>query len=148
VNAVGKSGKTTHLTARSRDTLWRSVVISPFRLQTELIPCNEMRRCETTGGKGLELYNPFSGANWSSQDYSSQSCRWCSETCFIVALPSIICSFRIRLESLTSRAFRVMQCLPIAAAWSILRWSQFSDRQKREGGRAITGTAMKRQTSL
>jgi hypothetical protein len=32
-------GKTTRLTARSRDTLWRSVLISPFRgvcMQTEL----------------------------------------------------------------------------------------------------------------
>jgi hypothetical protein len=43
-------GKTTCLTARSRDTLWCPVLISPFRrLQTELFPCNEMRRCKTTG---------------------------------------------------------------------------------------------------
>jgi hypothetical protein len=55
-------GKTTRLTARSRDTLWRSVLISPFCRQrlwanVEIFkasadganPINEMRRCETTG---------------------------------------------------------------------------------------------------
>jgi hypothetical protein len=35
-----------------------------------------------------------------------------------------------RLESATSRTFRVMQCLPIVAVGSILRWNQFSDRQQ------------------
>jgi hypothetical protein len=40
-------------------------------------------------------------------------------------------SLRIRLESVTSRAFRVMQCLPIVAVRSILCWNQLSDRQKR-----------------
>jgi hypothetical protein len=48
--APTQPGKNTRLTARSRDTLWRSVLISPFRrLQTELIPsmrCAGARRWE------------------------------------------------------------------------------------------------------
>jgi hypothetical protein len=52
-------------------------------------------------------------ANWSSYDYTVHDpCRWCQESCFIVTLPSIICPFRIQLESVTSRAFRVMAVLP------------------------------------
>jgi hypothetical protein len=42
-NILRQPGKTTRLAARSRDTLWRS----------ELIPCNEMRRCETTGTRRI-----------------------------------------------------------------------------------------------
>jgi hypothetical protein len=41
------------------------------------------------------------------------------------------CMLSIILFVSKSRAFRVMQCLPIVAARSILRWNQFSNRQKR-----------------
>jgi hypothetical protein len=50
---------------------------------------------------------------------------WC-------VMPSIICSFRIRLESVTYvTRIPCMQCVPIVAAGSIRSWNQFSDRQKR-----------------
>jgi hypothetical protein len=78
--------------------------------------------------EAVEKFN-ISMEQKTSQD--SRSCRWCQESCLIMALPYIICPFRIRLETATSRTFHVMQCLPIVAVGSILRWNQFSDRQKR-----------------
>jgi hypothetical protein len=46
-NGFIQPGKTTRLTARSRDTLWCSVLLSPFADGAN--PINVMRRCETTG---------------------------------------------------------------------------------------------------
>jgi hypothetical protein len=67
--------------------------------------------------------------------YASHRVRIGRVTCTIIVHDTaarikkhFICSFRIRLESVTSHAFRVMQCLPIVAAG---RSNQFSDRQKR-----------------
>jgi hypothetical protein len=37
------------------------------------------------------------------------------QACFIVALPSIICSFQILLESVTSRDFRVVSPDPLGS---------------------------------
>jgi hypothetical protein len=71
---------------------------------------------------------------WPSYDHSSRSCSCCQESCFIMALSSIIiCQFQIGLESVTSHAFHVIliQWFPLFFTGPFPRLNQFFDWQNR-----------------
>jgi hypothetical protein len=72
----------------------------------------------------------------------------CLRNNFIVALPFIICSFRIRLESSDVTRIQCNAVPPDRVCRVNPTLKPVFRSAETGGGRAITGTAMKRQNSL